>query len=65
MEESQILVGLKRAAELLSMGQTWLREQVRAGTIPYVLLGKKIMFNPESLRAWVKTLQKGQDTNDT
>ncbi|NNB96679.1 helix-turn-helix domain-containing protein [Corallococcus exiguus] len=38
----------------LKMGRTWVREQVAAGKIPCVRLGRSVRFDPDTVKAWWK-----------
>jgi excisionase family DNA binding protein len=53
---TRLMVGIAQAAKQLSMGQTKLREEVKAGKIPYAKNGNRIMFRPQDLQCYVDSL---------
>jgi len=52
----KILVTVDQAARMLSIGRSKLLELTYAGDIPSVKLGKRRMYSPSDLEAWVDSL---------
>jgi excisionase family DNA binding protein len=52
-----LAVGLRDAARLLGVSESWLGQRAKAGEIPSVLVGGRRLFVVESLRQWLA----GQD----
>ena len=57
-----ILMDLQNAARALSISARALWEWTRAGKVPHVRLGKRILFEPDALRAWARSHRCGPDT---
>ena len=49
----RLAVGLAEAAELLGVGRSTLHRMVRAGEIPHVRIGRRIIFPMAALNAWL------------
>ncbi|MDX1963224.1 MAG: helix-turn-helix domain-containing protein [Pirellulales bacterium] len=52
-----ILVNAKQAAKLLSICLKTLRKKTREGEIPAVKLGRRVLYRPKQLNAWLDGLQ--------
>jgi excisionase family DNA binding protein len=50
---SDQLVDAAAVAELLGVPTSWVREQVRAGAIPHVRLGRYVRFDLEDVHRWL------------
>ena len=46
-------------AAMLGMGTDWIYQQVRAGRIPHVRLGRYVRFRAESIDVWIRELERG------
>jgi excisionase family DNA binding protein len=53
-----LLLGLKEAGELLSLGKAKVRELVSSGDIPHVRIGKRILIPATALRLWAEGLTR-------
>ena len=49
----RLAVGLAEAAEMLGVGRSTLHRMVRAGEIPHVRIGRRIIFPMAALNAWL------------
>ena len=58
MEQQLLLIDIKQAAKLLSISARHLANLRKAGTIPFVPLGGRIMYDPQALRRWIS--EQGQ-----
>ena len=52
-------INAEQVAELLSVPESWVREQTRRNLIPHRRLGKYRRYLPEEVLAWVETLHSG------
>lgn len=48
-----LLVSAAAAAELLGVSARTLWSLTHAGDMPFVRMGRRIMYSPESLRSWI------------
>jgi hypothetical protein len=56
---SHVLVDLIIAAALLSISPRLLAELVASDEVPHVRVNRRLLFRPESLRAWAASREKG------
>jgi hypothetical protein len=54
-ESIRLLLRLNDAARALSISPSLLRRMTRSGTIPVVRMGCRLLYDPESLKSFVKT----------
>lgn len=52
--ETDIVVGTRRLAERLGVSDRWVRQQVRARTIPHVRAGRQPVFSVEAVTNWMR-----------
>ena len=48
-----LLISANKAAETLGVSARTLWTLTRAGTIPFIQLGRRVMYSPSSLQDWV------------
>jgi hypothetical protein len=48
-----LLVGADKAAGLMSISPRKLWSLTKSGEVPHVRIGRRVMYRPESLRAWL------------
>lgn len=59
------LVNLRGLARELNLPLSWLSEEVRAGRIPHLKIGRRYRFNPEAVEtALAERAAKGQGVSD-
>ena len=46
-------VGLRDAARLLSVSESWLHTKAKAGQVPSAMIGGRRLFVVDSLRSWL------------
>jgi len=51
----QLLLKLNDAARALSISPSMLRRLTRDGTIPHVRMGSRLLYDPDTLRDYIKT----------
>jgi excisionase family DNA binding protein len=51
------LLEAKEIAELLSVPESWVRRETRAGRLPHISLGKYRRYDWPEVEAWLKTKQ--------
>lgn len=56
------LLTAPEAAALLSMPESWVRSQARAGNIPHAKLGHYVRFDAAELEAWWRRYLRGPKT---
>jgi excisionase family DNA binding protein len=54
-----LLVGAEDAAEILSISQRLLWTLTNKGEIPCVRVGRRILYAPSDLAAWVESMKQG------
>lgn len=54
-----LLVNFAEGGRLLGIGRRKLWELVNSGAIPHVRIGRRIMFSPASLAAWIAGREEG------
>jgi excisionase family DNA binding protein len=52
--EGRILMGYRQAAKALGISQRTLSNLVKAGGIPVVRIGARVLFRPAALAAWAE-----------
>jgi excisionase family DNA binding protein len=55
----RLLVGANDAAEILSISQRLLWTLTNKGDIPCVRIGRRILYAPSDLTAWVESMKQG------
>jgi excisionase family DNA binding protein len=50
---SPLLVDLVTAAAMLSISERLLHAKVKAGEVPHVRIGNRVLFSPAALDAWI------------
>ena len=58
---SPILLSLKDAARALAVSDRSLWEWTKAGRVPHVRLGRRVLYSPDDLRRWVEGQRRGAD----
>jgi len=53
------LISAHEAAKRLGISERHLWTLTKAGTIPHVSLGKRTLYSPDTLLAWIANIQKG------
>lgn len=56
---SPLLVDAKQAATLLAIGERTLWSLTRAGDVPHVRIGRRILYPMDDLKTWVRAQTKG------
>ncbi|MEW6188846.1 MAG: helix-turn-helix domain-containing protein [Actinomycetota bacterium] len=56
---SDRLIDVHELSELLGVPVSWVYERTRRGEIPHYKLGRYCKFDPEIVRLWLKSQQKG------
>ena len=56
-----ILLNLKDAARALAVSDRSLWEWTKAGKVPHVRLGRRVLYSPDDLRRWVEGQRQGPD----
>jgi len=56
-----ILLSLKDAARALAVSDRSLWEWTKAGKVPHVRLGRRVLYSPDDLRRWVEGQRRGPD----
>ena len=56
-----ILLSLKDAARALAVSDRSLWEWTKAGKVPHVRLGRRVLYSPDDLRRWVEGQRQGPD----
>ena len=51
VEISEAFVPLRRAAARLGVPAAWLRAEAQAGRLPCLRVGRRLLFNPDSIEA--------------
>lgn len=51
VEDIERITGMKR---------DWIYGEVRAGRLPHVRLGRYVRFRPESIAAWLESIERGR-----
>ena len=54
-----ILLSLKDAARALAVSDRSLWEWTKAGKVPHVRLGRRVLYSPDDLRRWVEGQRRG------
>lgn len=54
------LLDAAQVAERLTVPESWVREQTRAGTIPHVTLGRYRRYEWEAVVGWLEAQRAGQ-----
>jgi excisionase family DNA binding protein len=57
---SDRLLTASEVAERLSVPETWVRSETRAGRMPHVALGRYRRYDWVALEAWLETQRVGQ-----
>ena len=57
--DGALAVNLRQAAALLGVSDRTVWSLVQRREIPHLRLGKRLLFRPESLRAWLCELERG------
>ena len=52
-ENLPLLIGATMAAKTLGISPRSLWTLTRAGTIPFIQLGRRVMYSPSSLQDWI------------
>ena len=52
-----LLIPLKKAAPALSISKRNLEQKARDGEIPSVRIGRRLLFSPIALQAWIEKQQ--------
>jgi len=52
-ENLPLLISANKAAETLGISPRSLWTQTQSGTIPFIKLGRRVMYSPSSLQDWV------------
>jgi excisionase family DNA binding protein len=55
------LLDVARAAELLSVRVSWIRQATRSGYLPCVKVGKHVRYTRSMLEAWLAEQRAGGD----
>lgn len=58
--DEKLLVGRLEAARMLSIGERLLWDLTKAGEIPHVRLGRRVLYSPEDLRAYIDQQRSGR-----
>jgi len=53
-----LLIGIREAAQALGLSERTLWDLTKAGEIPHVRVGRRVLYDPNDLRAWVESLKK-------
>jgi len=56
-----ILLSLKDAARALAVSDRSLWEWTKAGKVPHIRLGRRVLYSPDDLRRWVEGQRQGPD----
>ena len=59
-----ILLNLRDAARALAISSRSLWEWTKAGKVPHVRLGRRVLFAPEDLRRWAQSHRHGPGAPD-
>jgi excisionase family DNA binding protein len=51
---SEPLLTAEGAARLLAVRESWIRQAVRDGRVPYIPIGRHVRFHRSDLEAWVR-----------
>ena len=57
-----ILLNLRDAAQALAISPRSLWEWTKAGRVPHVRLGRRLLYAPDDLRRWVQSQRQGPGT---
>ncbi len=58
-DASPLLVNMQEAARLLGLSRRTVWSLARGGQLPCVRIRRRVLFSPDSLRAWLRTHEKG------
>lgn len=58
MNQEDLILTVPEAARLLKVGRTTLRDHIRAGEIPHLRLGRKILLRRDALMAWMEQRER-------
>jgi excisionase family DNA binding protein len=56
------LLTAPEAAALLSVPESWVREQARLGLVPHIRLGRYVRFRRSAVLAWLESHEVGGGT---
>jgi excisionase family DNA binding protein len=51
---SPLLIDLPTAAAMLSISERTLHSKVKAGAVPFVRIGSRVLFSPPALQSWIE-----------
>jgi excisionase family DNA binding protein len=57
---SDRLLTAREVAELLSVPESWVRQESRAGRIPHLRLGRYVRYDRDAVLGWLVEQQGGQ-----
>ena len=57
---SDRLLTAAEVAELLSVPESWVRQETRAGRLPHLKLGRYKRYDWPAVAAWLETQREGQ-----
>ena len=57
-----MLLNLRDAAQTLAVSARSLWEWTKAGRVPHVRLGRRLLYAPDDLRRWVQSQRQGPGT---
>ena len=59
--ESPILLSTRQAARLLGICERTLFSLTKKGEIPTVRIGRRVLYDPRDLRAWIDSKKQGDE----
>ena len=57
-----LLLGTRRAAAVLGLSERTLWRLTKSGEVPHVRIGRRVLYDPDDLRAWVESLKKPEES---
>ena len=52
-ETPRLLIGAREAAKALAISERTLWELTNSGDVPHVRIGRRVLYDPDDLRAWI------------
>jgi len=60
-KEIDLALNLTEAAVAIRMSESWLRREAAAGRFPHIRLGRRLLFRPAAVDAWLRAREQGAE----
>jgi excisionase family DNA binding protein len=60
-KEIDLALSLTEASAALRMSESWLRRECKAGRFPHVRCGRRLLFRPAAVDAWLQARERSSN----